>query len=185
MKNRSFFLLFIGIFCLAACKDNVYPKPKAMLRLEYAKPAVKTFEGNQFSFDFNELAQVKVKHRGSITIKYPEMKGAIFLNYRNVHDNIDKLMIDAQKLSVEHAKKADDMKHKVYENEERNVYGVFYEVVGNAASQAQFFVTDRERHFVTGSLYFATKPNYDSIYPASAYLQNDMGRIMESITWKD
>jgi gliding motility-associated lipoprotein GldD len=71
----------------------------------------------------------------------------------------------------------------VYENEEQKVYGVFYEVVGNAASQAQFFVTDRDDHFVTASLYFETKPNYDSIYPASIYLQNDMGRIIETIQW--
>ena len=184
MKNRNLFALLAIVLFIAACEDNIYPKPKAMLRLEYSKPELKGFEADQFSFNYNEIAQVKVKNSSSLTIRYPEMKGAIFINYRKVEDNLDELMIDAQKLSVEHAKKADDMKHKVYENEERKVYGVFYEVVGDAASQAQFFVTDRDEHFVTGSLYFEAKPNYDSIYPATAYLQNDMGRIMETIDWK-
>lgn len=184
MRNRSIFALLIIVLAFAACKDNVYPKPKAMLRLEYSKPELKTFETDQFTFEYNEMAKVKIKNGNSLTVEYPDMKGAIFINYRKVEDNLDKLMIDAQKLSVEHAKKADDMKRKVYENEERKVYGFFYEVVGNAASQAQFFATDRDSHFVTGSLYFETRPNYDSIYPASAYLQNDMGRIMETLQWK-
>lgn len=184
MKNKSIFTLLIIVLAFAACKNEVYPKPKAMLRLEYSTPKLKTFETNQFAFQYNEIATVKVKNTTSLTIKYPDMKGAIFINYRKINDNLDKLMIDAQRLSVEHAKKADDMKRKVYDNDEQKVYGVFYEVVGNAASQAQFFATDRNRHFVTGSLYFETKPNYDSIHPASAYLQNDMGRIMETLQWK-
>ena len=62
---------------------------------------------------------------------------------------------------------------------------MFYEVTGNAASQAQFYVTDSINHFVTGSLYFYAKPNYDSIYPAANYLQKDIRRIMESMEWKE
>jgi len=61
---------------------------------------------------------------------------------------------------------------------------MFYEVTGNAASQAQFYVTDSINHFVTGSLYFYAKPNYDSIYPAANYLQQDIRRIMETMAWQ-
>jgi gliding motility-associated lipoprotein GldD len=60
---------------------------------------------------------------------------------------------------------------------------MFYEVQGNAASQAQFYVTDSTDHFVTGSLYFLARPNYDSIYPAAIYLQQDIRKIMESLKW--
>ena len=67
---------------------------------------------------------------------------------------------------------------------ERKVYGMFYEVGGNAASQSQFYVTDSINHFLTGSLYFYTKPNYDSILPAAHYLKNDIQKLMETITWK-
>jgi gliding motility-associated lipoprotein GldD len=62
---------------------------------------------------------------------------------------------------------------------------MFYEVGGNAASQSQFYVTDSINHFITGSLYFYAKPNYDSILPAANYLQKDIKRIMESLEWKN
>ena len=64
------------------------------------------------------------------------------------------------------------------------MYGAFAEVKGNVASPAQFYVTDSVNHFLTGSLYFYAKPNYDSILPAANYLQKDIKRIMETLVWK-
>jgi gliding motility-associated lipoprotein GldD len=112
------------------------------------------------------------------------MKGKIFINHKKVDGNLKNLIADAIKLSYEHATKADGIRPRVFENREHRVFGAFYEVRGDAASQAQFFVTDSVDHFVTASLYFEAKPNYDSIFPAASYLQNDMGRIMESLRWK-
>jgi gliding motility-associated lipoprotein GldD len=62
---------------------------------------------------------------------------------------------------------------------------MYYEVKGNAASQSQFYVTDSTKHFVTGSLYFYAKPNYDSILPAAVHLQQDIRHIIESLRWKE
>ncbi|MEP3208988.1 MAG: gliding motility lipoprotein GldD [Maribacter sp.] len=179
----SIVLLLSLAFC--ACKEeNVLPKPKAMLRLEYERPDSGLVETAYFTFEANAAAKVDQKNSQSIVLEYPEMKAAIFLNYRAVEDDLNSLIRDAHKLSGEHAARADGIQQKVFENFDNKVYGAFYEVSGDAASQAQFFATDSLNHFVTGALYFKTKPNYDSIYPAAKYLQNDMGRIMESLRWK-
>ncbi len=111
------------------------------------------------------------------------MKGSIYLTYKPVENNLDTLLIDAQRLSYEHVVKADNILEQPFVNDTDQVYGMFYEVSGNAASQSQFYVTDSTRHFVTGSLYFYAKPNYDSILPAAVYLQKDIRRLMESIRW--
>ena len=80
---------------------------------------------------------------------------------------------------------ADVIEEFVYENPERRVYGMFYDVGGNAASQSQFYVTDSINHFITGSLYFYAKPNYDSILPAVEYIKKDMIQMMETLEWND
>lgn len=94
------------------------------------------------------------------------------------------MLKDAQGFTQEHTVKADEIAEQLYENKERKVYGMFYEVGGNAASQSQFYVTDSTSHFLTGSLYFYAKPNFDSILPAAKYLQKDIQHIMETVTWK-
>ena len=86
---------------------------------------------------------------------------------------------------MEHMKKADNIEHRVFINEDNKVYGTYFQIIGDAASQSQFYVTDSIQNFVTGSVYFYTKPNYDSILPAADYLQNDMRAIMETLRWKN
>ncbi|WP_179021648.1 gliding motility lipoprotein GldD [Winogradskyella forsetii] len=174
-----------------SCGDDPLPKPKGYLRLEYPKANYKkTSVPLPFSFEKNELANpiTTVKSLGKtngVDVKYPNLKATIYLTYKAVeNNNLDSLLRDAQNLTQKHTIKADEISSNLYENKEANVYGMLYEIGGNAASQSQFYVTDSINHFLSGSLYFYAKPNYDSIYPASEYLKKDIKRIMESIKWK-
>ncbi len=177
-------LIIISIFCMTSCEEEVLPKPRGMLRLDYPEVRTQVLTTSQFQFEYNGDAVVRLKDDGSLTLEYPDLKGAIFITFKKVDDNLDKLLTDAQKLSMEHVVKADAINPSEFVNEVEQVYGMYYEIRGNAASQAQFYVTDSIHNFVTGSLYFYVRPNYDSIYPAALYLQNDIRTIMESFQWK-
>ncbi len=186
MKIKGLPILFITLIFIVGCnEDEVLPKPKAMLRLEYAKPMLSLAETSHFTFEKNSIAELYKKNKKSFELRYPDLKASIFLSYRGVTNDIQKLILDAQKLSYEHASKADGIRPRVYDDGLNKVFGAFFEVSGDAASPAQFYVTDSLNHFVTGALYFETKPNYDSILPAAVYLQNDIGRIMETLRWKE
>lgn len=177
-------LVLLGMVLAVGCKDAPIPKPKAQMRLEYPQGTPTRLETDHFTFRYNGLAQAAANNENAYTISYPEMKGAIFLSYKKIDGNLGKLIIDAKKLSYEHAVKADNIVEQPYVNPDKGVYGSLFEVQGNAASQSQFFVTDSTEHFLTGSVYFHTRPNYDSILPAAAYLQNDIRGIIESLQWK-
>jgi gliding motility-associated lipoprotein GldD len=87
-------------------------------------------------------------------------------------------------MTQKHLQVADEISERNYENSAQNLHGMFFELKGNVASQSQFYVTDSTRHFVSGALYFETKPNYDSILPAVNYIQKDLKHLMESLRWK-
>ena len=183
MRYRTFIFLFSTLFLLG-CKDDVLPKPKAMLRLEYPDTGTAVQEMQDYKFEYNQQAKIKIKNDESLIVDYPKMRANIFITYKKVDDNLNKLLSDVQKLTMEHAVKADKILDQPFVNEKDKVYGMFYDVRGNAASPAQFYLTDSVRHFVTGSLYFSVKPNYDSVLPAAAYLEQDIRRIMETLRWK-
>ncbi|MFX0556337.1 gliding motility lipoprotein GldD [Maribacter sp. CXY002] len=182
----NYLILCIGLLLANfACQDNIpVPKPKAQIRLEYPKGELSSLETDNFKFKYNQFARPRLNSENAYTLDYPEMKGAIFLSYKKINSNLEKLIIDAKRLSYEHAVKADNIVEQPYVNPDKKVYGALFEVQGNAASQSQFFVTDSTKHFLTGSVYFYTKPNYDSILPAAAYLQNDIRGIIETLQWK-
>ncbi len=185
-------ILPLFAFLMMGCGNDPLPKPKAYLRLEYPKPQYKQVKlPVPFIFERNELAKSisSIKRRSGsnsigIDIEYPMMKGTIYLTYKEVNDNLIDLLRDAQNLTQKHTLKADEIEGDFFENPKKKVYGMFYEVGGDAASQSQFYVTDSINHFLSGSLYFYAKPNYDSIYPAAVYLKNDIKRIMESLEWQ-
>lgn len=193
MKN-SFLIFCILLICLS-CKQDPIPKPHAYLRLEFPEANYKELQENlPFTFDKNDLvSKIDTKiipgstESYGITLQYSSLKGSIYLTYKSIDNNQENLksyLQDAQKFTQEHTRKADEIIEQPYINENRRVYGMLYEIGGNAASQSQFYVTDSTEHFLTGSLYFFTKPNYDSIYPAAKYLEKDIKHIMETITWK-
>jgi len=186
MKNKPaiFLILFLGLAALSSCKDDVLPKPKGMLRLQFPQASYTMLQGNcDYVFLKNLEARIKERKDCSLVLDYPKMKGSIYITYKKVDNNLKQLLTDAQKLSYEHVTKADNIIEQPFINDGDKVYGMFYEVTGNAASQSQFYVTDSTRHFVTGSLYFYARPNYDSIYPAAIYLQKDIRNIMETLRW--
>ena len=184
MKNFSF-IFFLSVI-LISCGEDPKPKPNAFLALEYPEAAYEILDvGCPYAFEKNEIASAsKTSNDCWITLDYEELNGSIFITYQSVENNLDSLLRDAQNLPLKHTIKADAIEGDRYINELQDVYGMFYEVSGDAASQAQFYVTDSVEHFLTGSVYFNATPNYDSILPAASYLKKDMRHLMESLRWR-
>lgn len=181
-------LAFLVIaFLFVSCKDDPKPKPKGFLALEYPEAEYERVDiGCPYSFEKNAIADISPSRNRIpcwIQLDYDEMKGSIFITYQPVKNNLDSLLTDAQKLPLQHTIKADVIEGDVYSNNFNKTYGMFYQVDGNAASQAQFYLTDSTDHFLTGSVYFESLPNFDSIVPAAEYLKKDIRHLMESLKW--
>ena len=184
-KIVLFTTFFTVLLAITSCKKEVLPKPSSYLRLDYPEASYAQFESQcPFTFEMNADAIIKGEKDCGFTISYPKMKATIYLTYKPVNGNINKLLRDAQKLTYEHVIKADDILEQPFINKDHKVYGMFYQVNGNAATNAQFYVTDSTKHFIDCSVYFYAKPNFDSVMPAASYIKNDMRRIMESLRWK-
>lgn len=186
--KKLIFLAFLGV--LISCGEEVQPKPKAYLALEYPEAEYSVFSKKNcpYSFEKNTIAFVKPSRVGNecwINLEYGDLKGTIFITYQPVRNNLDSLLSDAQKLPLQHTIKADAIEGSVYSNTFNRTYGMFYQVLGNAASQAQFYLTDSTSHFLTGSVYFEAQPNFDSILPAAAYLKKDIRHLMETVEWQE
>lgn len=185
MTNKIIgFLTVVLLLSFTGCKDDALPKPASQLRLDYPVAEYASFSNHcPVAFDINEDAIIKEDKNCGFSIHYPKMKATIYLTYKSVNKDIDSLLRDAQSLTYKHVIKADDILEQPYINPDKKVYGMFYQVKGNAATNAQFYATDSLKHFVTGSVYFYAKPNFDSIMPAADYIKNDMQQLMETIQW--
>ena len=178
--------LLTTIVLLLGCDSVQQPKPKAQLRLQFPEPKYKQVPDTfPFDFEYNDLAELKGIAKTVPDLYYPKMKATLYLSYVGVENNIDSLLNDAYQLPGKHMIKAQEIPERVFTAQEKGVYGTLFTVVGNAASQLQFFLTDSTDHFLMGSLYFYSRPNYDSIMPAAKYVERDVMHLMETLRWKN
>ncbi len=188
MHKYFLFIIILGLFC--SCKEEaIQPKPKAFLALNYEDAKYDLIDLEcPYQFKKNSEAEIlpsKSNRKCWLNISYPKQKATLFITYNQIEDNLNELLKDAQKLPLQHSVKADEIEANLFENSTTNTYGTFYEVKGDAASQAQFYATDSIKHFLTGSIYFDARPNYDSILPAAEYIKKDIRKIMETLEWEN
>lgn len=177
-------LVFL-LFLIYQCNDSTYlPKPNARLNLQYPRA---TYEQTKtqcaFAFSMNENARFSMLKDCESKIEYPNMGATVYLSYRPIKNNLDSLLADAYQMPSKHIIKASEIPEKVFVHPEHRAYGTLFRIVGEAASQVQFFLTDSTTHFLVGSLYFYTRPNYDSLMPAALYIEQDIEKLMESLQW--
>lgn len=184
MRKISFLFSLIS-FLFMSCNDDVLPKPKAYLNLEYPEKEYTNLSVQRpYYFQVLKNTTIVDEKNNWLKIIYPNIKASIDITYRPVENNLNELLTEAEKLVFKHAVKAEQIIPKDFLNPKKRVFGSLYEITGNAASQIQFHVTDSTHNFIKGSLYFYAKPNYDSILPAVDYIKKDILHIIETLEWK-
>lgn len=180
-------LAFSGLIFIFSCDNNYLPKPKGELRLEYPKPVYSTFPADcGFTFQFSDFARTEPAQKPCwYNLRYPKMKANIHLTYYAIRNDFSLHLKETEKMVYEHTIKASVIETKSFSYPEKNVYGNVYELKGQSASNIQFYITDSTRHFVTGNLYFNSRPKPDSLAPAVDYIKQDILHLIETFEWKN
>ncbi len=177
-------------FLFSSCAESYMPKPYGYFRVDLPEHSYRSIDTLQLPYKFDLSGIAKIVSRAEngeqywIDIQYPYLNASVYCSYKAIHSNLYELSEDARKYVYKHSVKADGISERVFEHPEKKVYGVFYDITGNAASSVQFTLTDSTQHFVRGALYFNNVPNKDSIAPMVDYIREDMVRLMESFEWK-
>ena len=186
IAKESIVLVIVFLLLMTSCAEETLPKPKAFLRFAYEDVQYQKININcPYTFEFSRDAIVTPDTKCWLNITYPKLKASLNLTYRPIENNLKELLQESEKLTYNHAIKADGISALPFEDAQKNVYGSLSEVTGNAASPIQFHLTDSVQNFITGALYFKVQPNYDSILPAVKYIEKDIRHLMETLEWKN
>jgi len=185
-KLSKLFFYFLVTFLLSCTNSNYFPKPYGYFRVDLPENNYVLLDTIlPYSFDLSTSAVIDInKDNNWINIIYPDLNASIYCSYVRVDSAINKYSEDSRRAVYKHLVKADNIEEKVFENPEKKVHGIFYNLHGNVASTAQFVLTDSTNHFFRGAVYFNNIPNKDSIAPMADFIKRDVIRLMESFSWK-
>ena len=110
----------------------------------------------------------------------------MFPLFIGINNDLEELMDQTYRINVKnHIIKADAINEQVINDRDRNIYGIFYDLKGNTATAVQFFITDSIKHYLRGSLYFASEPDADSLEPVIGFFREDILHLIETLKWDD
>ncbi len=192
--NRKLFYLFLGFAFVwfAGCSDTSVPKPRGYFRVDFPERTFVKFDSIGFPYTFSHPAYGMVRMDDAanaepywVNVDFDDYKARIHISYKDATEMFDVLVEDTRKLVYKHTYSAEAISEKFFENPEKRVYGILYNMKGNTASSWQFFVTDSVKHFLRGALYFSVSPNKDSLAPSVAFFGEDLKMLMESVEWNN
>ncbi len=189
MKIGKIYLFALFLF-LISCKNDTLPRPHGYFRISMPKRHLVSLPDTlPYQFKIPDFVVIKpdknqMVQASWINLNYPAYKATIHISYYPVHNNLVQLLDDTHTLAYKHSVKADAIDESVIIKPARKVYGMFYAIEGNAASQLQFFLTDSTKNYFRAALYFNVEPNPDSLKPVINYIHQDMKKIIETFEWK-
>lgn len=180
------------LVALSSCESNYSPKPRGYHRVALPEKGYRYYEGScPFSFKYPTYATITLDDSRNaqpcwINVNMPELNGVIHLSYFDIRDRkmFAELTEDARTLAFKHTIRAEDINQAVINRSEEKVYGIYYRIDGNTASQIQFFATDSVKHYLRGSLYFNSRPQIDSLKPVLDFVKLDIDVMLKSLKWK-
>lgn len=176
---------------VTGCSTSGTPKPRGYFRIDMPKREyLKLDSALPYSFDYPKYSTIEKSTVRStepywLNLYFPKFNARIHISYKAIDNNLYDLYDDNIRLAYNHVVKADAIEEHVFIDEAHKLYGMMFEIKGNAASPIQFFATDSTHHFLRGSLYFQTHPNKDSLAPVINFLTKDVVHLLETIRWKD
>jgi gliding motility-associated lipoprotein GldD len=178
------------VISAVACKQKNTPRPSGYYRINFPEKKYRLCDSiYPFIFEYPVYGIIKPDTDKNaepywINIEFPAYNGKIHLSYKKINKNLGQYIEDTRKLAYKHTIKADAINEKVISNDSTHVYGILYDIKGNAASSLQFFVTDSNKHFLRGALYFSSNPNKDSLMPVLQFFRADIDHFIHSLRWK-
>lgn len=191
-KVREFkYLVFLFvILTLAGCRENLVPKPRGYFRIDLPEKNYRLYDtACPFIFEYpaygiisNDLG--KIKEPCWFNIDFPQFRAKLHVSYKAINRNLEEVIKESYDFTYAHSVKADAITEQPWQNAEKKVFGILYDIKGNTASSVQFFVTDSSRNFLRGALYFTAEPDADSLAPVIEFLRKDIVHMIESFSWK-
>jgi gliding motility-associated lipoprotein GldD len=198
--KRNEFMKLLGMALIAtllfsACNSSpdYAPKPRGYFRIVFPKKEYQQFDsaGCPFTFTYPKYAVVEPDKRADakpcwLNMQFPQFEGTLHLSYQPIRSKKDfnELIEDAHTFAFKHSVKASGIEQGIIYNPDNKIFGIYYTIEGNAASSAQFFLTDSTRNYLRGALYFNTEPRLDSIQPVLDFVKKDVKVMIQSFKWK-
>ena len=193
-------LFFCASSLIIACTGSTVPKPRGYPRLDQPADSFEPWTGAcPFTAEVPTYARMTVRANAGMedlstssasdtvcwsSLRFAHQRATVFMTYRRINGDLPELIDDAHAFKDKHEAKAARIRSERILRDTARVFGNLFDVDGDVASPIVFYLTDSTSHFLYGSLYFDTRPNGDSLQPATDRIRSDVRHFAQTVKWR-
>lgn len=187
------FIFWIAIIMLIhACGESIpVPKPPTYLRMDLPDHSYNSASSCGFTYSLSKEYKNSAEQTGnlgecSFELDLGRLNGKLYVFYYplKANDTLSKFINFANDKVDDHKLKATAINDEKIIRTKDRVFGTFFELQGDVATNFQFYLTDSVSHFVRAELLLNARPNYDSLRPSLDYIKKDLKEIVNTLKWK-
>jgi gliding motility-associated lipoprotein GldD len=189
--SLSVLLAVVGVYYFFLSEGTPVPRKKSYFRIDFPEKKYTPYESQcPVSFEVPNYAKIEnvPAEEGNVGCWFnmfvPRLRATVYCSYFPVNNDLEKHIAKAYDFTLMHEVKATAIRRTQVSIDSTKMYGIIYDLEGEAASQLQFFVTDSVNHFMRGVLYFRNKPNADSLAPCLKFMREDVVHMIETMRWR-
>ena len=191
--QNSLIKLFFVCIIFSSCNDPApVPKPPTYLNIYFPDHIYSYVRGDcPYEFKLASLYNYKTIENSNFNsciqeIDLGPLKGSLYLYYIALpsKDSLAEIINFANDKVDEHKIIADKIEFVQIIDPKNKVFGTFFELKGNVATNFQFYLTDSSQNFVRGEVLLNCRPNYDSLRPSLDYLKVDLLEMVHNFKWR-
>ncbi len=191
--QNSLIKLFFVCIIFSSCNDPApVPKPPTYLNIHFPDHSYSFVNGDcPYEFKLASLYNYKTIENSNFNsciqeIDLGPLNGSLYLYYISLpsKDSLAEIINFANDKVDEHKIIADKIDFVQIIDAKNRVFGTFFELKGNVATNFQFYLTDSSQNFVRGEVLLNCRPNYDSLRPSLDYLKVDLLEMVHNFKWR-
>lgn len=187
-------IILIATAVVACGGDQYVPKPRAYPRMVMPEKKYRVFDttGAPYRFEIPVYTTMDKDTNGVYTnqpywynMNFRPFNATLHITYYRFSgmSNFDSLVDDTRRLVNKHIQRAEDIEEQLL-RPGNGVSGVLFDIRGNTATNLNFYLTDSNRHFFRGALYFNRQAASDSIAPVYEFMKKDIDHLIHTFRWK-
>ena len=190
--NKILFTILVTIIFYACKNDSPVPKPPTYLRTEFPEHTYRMVSNDcPYELKLAEIYNYKpcIFEKSNFCMQQIDLgplNGSLFLYYIRIpsKDSLPAIINYANDKVDDHKIKADKIDFTQLIDRDKRVFGTFFELKGNVATNFQFYLTDSTNNFLRGEVLLNCRPNYDSLRPSLEYLKRDLLELVNNFKWQ-
>lgn len=186
-------IIFLSGILFTSCKKNEYPKEYVYQRIDYPDADYRTANNDAYPYSLEypaysalSVPETKKTETFWLDFRFEKFRASLyttFLGIKNKTEFVEKELIFNSML-IERLSEYSEINEIPVENNKHGYIATIYEIKGTPALPLAFYISDRNKFFYQGYLYFDYVPVADSVSDIIDGMKRDVTHMVESFRIK-